>query len=77
MLTTCVAGTKLIATVPRRFIAGMTQTPNIKVLKAPPEVGGFRYMMVWHPRVNTDAAHAWLRTTMRSIGESFSPGQNK
>ncbi len=73
----CVAGTKFIATVPRRFVAGMTQTPNIKVLKAPPEVGSFRYVMVWHPRVNTDAAHAWLRMTMRSIGDSFSPKPTK
>jgi len=73
--TRCVAGTKLIATVPRRFVEGMVQTADIKVLKAPPEIGGFRYVMIWHPRLNTDAAHAWLRTTMRTIGESITATQ--
>ena len=67
----CVAGTKFIATVPRKFVEGMVQTPEIKVLGAPPEVGGFRYMMIWHPRLNTDAAHAWLRATMRGVGASI------
>jgi hypothetical protein len=50
----------------------MTQTPAIKVFKAPPEVGGFRYVMIWHPRVNTDAAHSWLRATMRHVGDIIS-----
>jgi hypothetical protein len=25
--------------------------------------------MIWHPRVNTDAAHAWLRGEIRRIGK--------
>lgn len=66
----CVEGTKFIATVPRKFVEGMAENPTIKILKAPPEVGGFRYVMTWHPRVNTDAAHAWLRATMREVGVS-------
>jgi hypothetical protein len=24
--------------------------------------------MIWHPRVNTDAAHIWLRRTMQNLG---------
>ncbi len=67
----CVQGTSFIATVPRKFMDGMLQTAAIKVLNAPPEVGGFRYMMVWHPRLNSDSAHAWLRSTMRAIGEGI------
>ena len=64
----CVPGTKLIATVPRKFVQGMWHNPAIKILKPPPEIAGFRYVMTWHPRLNTDAAHAWLRATMRQIG---------
>jgi DNA-binding transcriptional LysR family regulator len=64
----CARGTKLIATVPRKFVEGMGLNPAIRILKPPPEVVGFRYVMTWHPRLNTDAAHAWLRTTMRRIG---------
>ncbi|QHN05119.1 LysR family transcriptional regulator [Granulicella sp. WH15] len=71
----CVERTKFIATVPRKFVEGMTQTPAIKTLKAPPEVGGFRYVMIWHPRVNTDAAHVWLRATMREVGAIISKAQ--
>lgn len=68
----CVAGTRFIATIPRRFVEEMVQSPAIKILKAPTEVGGFRYVMVWHPRVNSDAAHTWLRATMRKVGSSVS-----
>jgi hypothetical protein len=27
--------------------------------------------MIWHPRVNTDAAHAWLRGEVRRIGKKI------
>lgn len=64
----CVQGTELIATVPRRFVEAAYQGVPIRFLKPPAEVGGFRYVMTWHPRVNTDAAHTWLRSVMRQIG---------
>lgn len=31
------------------------------------EISTFRHVMTWHPRLNTDAAHTWLRATMREI----------
>jgi DNA-binding transcriptional LysR family regulator len=65
-----VVGTELIVTVPRRFAEAEVNNPTIKVLKAPVELRGFKYLMIWHPRVNTDAAHAWLRTTISKIGKS-------
>ena len=68
----CVCGTELVATMPRQFIEGMPRSKAVKVLKPPPEIKGFRYMMIWHPRVNSDAAHAWLRSTMRQMGEFVS-----
>lgn len=64
-----VQGTNLVATIPSKFVAGMAHNPSIKILKPPPEIAGFRYVMTWHPRLNTDAAHIWLRATMRRIGE--------
>jgi len=68
----CVQGTDYIATVPRRFVEGATPNPAIRFLKPPPEVSSFRYVMTWHPRVNTDAAHTWLRQIMRQLGASLS-----
>ncbi|NUQ28782.1 MAG: LysR family transcriptional regulator [Acidobacteriaceae bacterium] len=64
----CVAGTKLMATVPKKFMAAAISNPAIKILKPPAEISTFRYVMTWHPRLNTDAAHTWLRATMREIG---------
>lgn len=65
-----VQGTTLVATIPSKFLAGIARNPAIKIVKPPPEIVGFRYVMIWHPRVNTDAAHTWLRATMRQIGET-------
>lgn len=64
-----VQGTNLIAMIPSKFLAGVAHNPAIKVLSPPPEIAGFRYVMTWHPRLNSDAAHAWLRETMRQVGE--------
>jgi DNA-binding transcriptional LysR family regulator len=64
----CVIGTQLIATVPRRFAAAEKDNRNLKILGTPPELTGFDYLMIWHPRLNTDVAHTWLRTVLRDAG---------
>jgi DNA-binding transcriptional LysR family regulator len=69
-----VQATNLVATIPSKFLAGVIRRPAIKLVKPPPEIVGFRYVMTWHPRLNTDAAHTWLRATMREIGETVSRG---
>ncbi|WP_394846112.1 LysR family transcriptional regulator [Pendulispora brunnea] len=61
----CIPGTDLIATLPKRLMAGEPHDPRIRVLEPPPELTGFRYLMIWHPRVHTDAAHTWLRSAIR------------
>lgn len=68
-----VPGTRLVATVPRRIAEAEAKNPAIKILKPPPEMSGFGYLMIWHPRVHTDAAHSWLRTTIGQIGRSLAP----
>ncbi|WP_437504855.1 LysR family transcriptional regulator [Sorangium sp. So ce1099] len=67
----CVAGTELIATVPRRMAAREPDDPAVKIVEAPAELGSFRYLMVWHARVNSDAAHAWLRSLVREAGNAL------
>jgi len=69
--TRCIPETKLILTAPRRFAGLEAENRKIKVLKAPEEITGFKYLMIWHPRVNTDAAHAWLRSVIRGIGKKI------
>jgi DNA-binding transcriptional LysR family regulator len=63
-----IAGTQLIATVPERLARQEARDPRLRIVSPPPEMRGFAYLMVWHPRVDSDAAHAWLRETMRGVG---------
>jgi DNA-binding transcriptional LysR family regulator len=67
----CVPESGLILTAPRRFAMAEAGNRAVKVLKAPAEITGFKYLMAWHPRVNSDAAHVWLRGTMSRIGKNI------
>jgi len=69
--TRCIPGTELILTAPRRFAALEAENHKIKMLKAPGEITGFKYRMIWHPRVNSDAAHTWLRGEIGKIGKKI------
>ena len=69
----CVASTSLIATVPKRLASAESNNPTLRVLAPPPEMTGFRYLMIWHPRVNTDAAHSWLRATIKQVATAIAP----
>jgi DNA-binding transcriptional LysR family regulator len=62
----CVPGTSLIATVPRRLADLERDNPAVKIVQPPEEMTGFGYLMVWHPRLHTDAAHVWLRSMVRT-----------
>lgn len=68
----CVPGTSLIATVPRRLAELERHNHGVKLLRPPAEMEGFRYLMVWHPRLHTDAAHVWLRSLVRAAGKAVS-----
>jgi DNA-binding transcriptional LysR family regulator len=67
----CLPGTSLILTAPRRFAMAESSNSALRILKAPIEMTGFKYLMIWHPRVNTEAAHTWLRAEIARIGRSF------
>ena len=41
-------------------------------LKPPEVLGRFNYLMARHPRMNTDAAHIWLRRAIRQTGKALS-----
>jgi DNA-binding transcriptional LysR family regulator len=67
----CVAGGNLIATVPRRMAELEARSLSLKILKPPEIFGKFKYLMAWHPRMNSDAAHLWLRATILEAGRSL------
>jgi DNA-binding transcriptional LysR family regulator len=67
----CVPETSLLATVPSRMATLESSNPALKILKPPEVLGRFKYLMAWHPRMNTDAAHLWLRGVMRETAKAL------
>ena len=67
-----VAGTELVATIPRRM-ATLPETlhSELRITKAPKPMGKFKYLMAWHPRMDSDAPHMWLRISLRTLAESI------
>ncbi len=62
-----VAATDLVATVPLSAITLYQGIAKVAVLPPPYPVEPLEIMMVWHPRLDADPAHAWLRQTISSI----------
>ena len=52
----------LVALVPSRLLR--KNDKRLIVLKPPVEVPGFDVIAVWHPRVDKDVAHRWLRSRL-------------
>ena len=68
-----VAGTSLMTTVPRRLAESLINRATTKLLLLPREISGFKYLMAWHPRLETDAKHRWLRRTICDAANKISP----
>src|SRR6266576_1590497 len=66
------AVTDMIATVPRRMAVLEASNKATKILEGPAALGSFKYVMIWHQRMQTDAAHAWLRSIIRDLGRPLS-----
>lgn len=56
-------GSDLIATVPERHTAGLRNGMHAFVLPLP--VDPFTISLLWHPRMDSDPAHRWLRECVR------------
>jgi DNA-binding transcriptional LysR family regulator len=65
-----VAGTKFMVTVPGRLSKAIEADRALRILKPPPELRPFKYLMVWHRRMNSDAAHTWLRQIIKKAGRA-------
>lgn len=65
--TQAIHGTALIATLPRRIACRHADDPGLRLLEAPAEFDTMRYLMAWHPRLDEDPAHRWLRDTIRLV----------
>lgn len=57
--------TDLVATVPERHTAGLHH--GMHVFALPFAIAPFTISMLWHPRMDGDLAHRWLRSQIRSV----------
>jgi DNA-binding transcriptional LysR family regulator len=57
--------TQLVATVPERHTEGLRQ--GLHSFALPVDIAPFTLSMLWHPRMDGDLAHRWLRTCLREI----------
>jgi DNA-binding transcriptional LysR family regulator len=60
-------GTELVLTVPFRLAAQFADTTQVRVLNAPRELGELHFYAVWHPRVEEDPSHRWLRQLVHTV----------
>jgi DNA-binding transcriptional LysR family regulator len=68
---TALPGTTLVATLPRRLAEPYDADRRFRILEMPREFATFPYGMVWHPRLDGDPAHAWLRGIIRRAGHAL------
>ena len=66
-------GTELILTVPARLVSQFADSTHVRVLDAPRELGNVEFHAVWHPRVDEDPSHVWLRGIVRSVAAGAPP----
>jgi DNA-binding transcriptional LysR family regulator len=62
----------LVAVVPSRLLR--EHSKQLVVLKPPIEISGFDVIAVWHPRVDKDMGHRWLRSRLVETAKSPSDG---
>ena len=60
--------TRLVATLPTRLLSTL-DNPELRIVKAPPEVEPMPYLMMWHPRLDDDPAQRWLRDLVRVVAQ--------
>jgi DNA-binding transcriptional LysR family regulator len=65
-----VQGTGLVAALANRLLETLTIGPSLIVIPATAEIGRVAFLMAWHPGLESDPAHRWLRETIQSAAFS-------
>jgi len=66
----CLPGTELVLTLTSGMRSTVERDPRLRVVSAPPELRAFHFLMAWHPRLNSDPRHTWLRAAVREAAET-------
>jgi len=67
----------LVLTVPARLAAEFADSSRTRVLDAPRELGDLHFYAVWHPRVDEDPSHGWLRGIVRTVAAATPPRRRR
>jgi DNA-binding transcriptional LysR family regulator len=67
----CLRDTELVLTLTTGLTPVVERDSNVRLVKAPQELHSFHFLMAWHPRLNTDPRHVWLREAMRSTAAAL------
>jgi DNA-binding transcriptional LysR family regulator len=62
----CLPGTELVLTLTSGLTSVVKGDRRLRLVKAPQELHAFHFLMAWHPRLNTDPRHVWLRKAVQS-----------
>lgn len=63
------ATTDLIATVPQSAVTLYQRIAKVVVVPPPFPVAPLEIVMLWHPRLDADPAHSWLRDTIAAVSK--------
>jgi hypothetical protein len=67
----CLPGTEVVLTVTSGMHSVVRGNRKLRVVKPPRELHSFHFLMAWHPRLNSDLRHVWLREAMRSTSDAL------
>jgi DNA-binding transcriptional LysR family regulator len=68
------AGSDLVASIPASLAKGeVTERLGIRTFDAPLDTGAIAISQTWHPRLDGDAAHRWLRAKVRLVCSGRAP----
>lgn len=67
----CLPDTELVLTLTSGMKQAVHRDSHLRLVKAPPELRPFHFLMVWHPRLTTDPRHTWLRKAVRQAADNL------
>jgi DNA-binding transcriptional LysR family regulator len=66
-----VAETDFVNTMPKRLGAKLAERYGLRALPPPLELPRFGFLLLWHPRLDTDPAQRWLRELIASVSREL------
>jgi DNA-binding transcriptional LysR family regulator len=68
-----VSETDLLTSTPSSLARALSKRLPLHIFRLPIATPHIQVAMVWHPRLDGDAGHAWLRRTVQRLAKQFLP----